>query len=72
MTYTVTKDWQITVPKDLRQNLDLRKGSKILLIETTEGFEVKTISKTDFTQFAGLLPGKGKALRALLKEREKG
>jgi hypothetical protein len=42
-----------------------------VIIEQDDGFLVKPLDRKFFEHFAGILPSKGKASRALLEERKK-
>jgi len=70
-TSTVTVKGQIVVPARIRKKLGLKKGSKVAIIEDENGFSVKPLDKRYFDRFAGMLPQKGRATRALLKDRHK-
>jgi len=70
-TATLSVKGQIVVPAKIRKKLGLTKGSRVAIIEEPNGFSVRPVEREYFDQFAGLLPGKGKASRALLKERRK-
>lgn len=71
VTSVVTIKGQIVVPAKIRRKLHIKKGTKVAIIEQEDGFLVKPIDKKYFEQLAGILPGKAKALRALIKERKK-
>ena len=49
----------------------MKQGTKVVIIEREDGFLVKPLDKKFFEQFAGILPGKGKATKALLDDRRK-
>jgi AbrB family looped-hinge helix DNA binding protein len=68
---TLSIKGQIVVPAKIRKKLGLTKGSKVAIIEEPAGFSVRPVKREYFEQFAGLLPGKGRAARALLNERRK-
>jgi AbrB family looped-hinge helix DNA binding protein len=70
-TATLSVKGQIVVPARIRKKFGLKKGSKVVIIDEQNGFSVRPVERQYFEQFAGLLPGKGKAARALLKERRK-
>ncbi len=69
-TTTVTELGQITIPVEIQQKLGLSKGSRVQIIEAGESFVVKPLLDLELHRLAGILPGKGKALRALIKERQ--
>jgi AbrB family looped-hinge helix DNA binding protein len=70
-TSTVTQKGQIVIPAPLRRKLGFEKGTKVVVIETDDGVEVRPLDARYFEQFAGMLSGKGDATRALLEERQK-
>lgn len=67
----MTVKGQIVVPAKLRRKLGLKKGAKVAIIEDEHGFLVRPLDRKYFDQFAGILPGKGKATKALLEERKR-
>jgi len=71
MMATLSVKGQIVVPAKIRKKLGLKKGSRVAIIEEPNGFSIRPVERGYFEQYAGLLPGKGKATRALLKERRK-
>ncbi|MBI2891460.1 MAG: AbrB/MazE/SpoVT family DNA-binding domain-containing protein [Nitrospirae bacterium] len=68
-TSVMTVKGQIVVPAKLRKKLGLKKGAKVAIIEDEHGFLVRPLNRTYFDQYAGILPGRGKATKALLEER---
>jgi AbrB family looped-hinge helix DNA binding protein len=70
-TAVVTIKGQIVIPVKTRRRLGIKKGTKVAIMEDQHGFTVRPLDKKYFEQFAGILPGKGKATRALLEERRK-
>ncbi|MHB8482644.1 MAG: AbrB/MazE/SpoVT family DNA-binding domain-containing protein [Nitrospiria bacterium] len=70
-TSVVTIKGQIVIPAEIRKKLGLKKGSKVVIVEQEDGFKVQTANKKYFEKFAGILPLKGKATKALLEERRK-
>ena len=70
-TSIVTIKGQIVVPAKLRRRLGLKKGAKVAIIEDEHGFVVRPLDRNYFDRFAGILPGKGKATKALMEERRK-
>jgi AbrB family looped-hinge helix DNA binding protein len=68
---TLSVKGQIVVPAKIRTKFGLKKGSRVAIIEEPGGFSVRPVERAYFEQYAGLLPGKGKATKALLKDRRK-
>jgi AbrB family looped-hinge helix DNA binding protein len=70
-TSVVTMKGQMVVPARIRRKLKIKKGTKLVIIEQDNGFLVKPLDRKFFEHFAGILPAKGKASKALLEERRK-
>ncbi len=70
-TSVMTAKGQIVVPAKLRRRFGLKKGAKVAFIEEPQGFTVRRLDERYFEHFAGILPAKGKATKALLRERAK-
>ncbi len=70
-TATLSVKGQIVVPAKIRKKLGLKKGSRVAIIEEPHGFTVRPMERGYFEEYAGLLPGKGKATRALLEDRRR-
>jgi AbrB family looped-hinge helix DNA binding protein len=70
-TSTVTQKGQIVIPAPLRRKLGFEQGTKVVVIETDDGVEVRPLDARYFEQFAGTLSGEGDATHALLEERQK-
>ena len=70
-TSTVTKKGQIVIPAPLRRKLGFDEGTKVVIVETDGGVEVRPLDESYFEQFAGLLSGEGRATQALFDERQK-
>jgi AbrB family looped-hinge helix DNA binding protein len=68
---TVTVKGQIVVPARIRRKLNIKKGTRVVIIEQEDGFVVKLLDRKYFDHFAGILPGEGKATKELLEERRK-
>jgi antitoxin PrlF len=68
-TASLSVKGQIVVPAKIRKKLGLSKGSRVAIIEEPNGFFVRPLEREYFEQYAGLLPGKGRATKALLKDR---
>ena len=70
-TSVVTVKGQIVVPAKIRRKLKMEQGARVAIIEQEGGILVKLLDKNYFEHFAGILPTKGKATKALLEERRK-
>jgi AbrB family looped-hinge helix DNA binding protein len=70
-TSIVTIKGQMVIPARIRRKLKIKKGSRVVIIEQEDGFMVRPLDRKYFEHFAGILPTKGKATKALLEERRK-
>jgi AbrB family looped-hinge helix DNA binding protein len=71
-TSVVTQKGQMVVPARIRRKLKIKRGTRLVIIEQDDGFLVKPLDRKFFEHFAGILPSKGKATRALIEERRMG
>ena len=69
-TSTVTQKGQIVIPAPLRRKLGFEQGTKVVVVETDDGVEVRPLDAHYFEQYAGVLSGDGEATRTLLEERQ--
>jgi len=51
-TTTLTSKGQITIPKELREKLDLRKGDKLVLVEENGNIILRKVSLEEVRQQA--------------------
>ena len=58
------------IPSEIRRNHKLGAGTRVVFVEIKGEIVMRPITKEYFENLAGVLPGKGKAARSLLKERE--
>ncbi|MBI1803871.1 MAG: AbrB/MazE/SpoVT family DNA-binding domain-containing protein [Ignavibacteriae bacterium] len=70
-TAVVTSKGQIVVSARIRKKFGIKKGTRVTIIEDQHGFFVRPLDKKYFEQFAGILPVKGKATKALAEEQRK-
>lgn len=68
-TSTVTQKGQIVIPAPLRRKLGFDRGTKVVIVETDEGVEVRPLDDDYFERYAGVLSGEGDATHTLLNER---
>ncbi len=72
MTTTVmTAKGQVVIPSKVRRRLNMKKGTKLCVIETNDGVELKPLTAEYFEKHAGFLGTKGKLTKALSEERAK-
>lgn len=67
----ITYKGQVVIPVKYRRKYKMTGGAPVVFIEQEGGVLVKPLNKEYFSQYMGILPGKGKALRALMDERKK-
>lgn len=70
-TTVVTVKGQIVIPSRIRRRYGIKKGTRVCLIERNGEIILKPITREYIEKMAGILGGKGKALRALMKEKER-
>ncbi|MBE9170020.1 AbrB/MazE/SpoVT family DNA-binding domain-containing protein [Pleurocapsales cyanobacterium LEGE 06147] len=56
MKTQLTKDWQITIPSEIRHRLGLREGDELLLIVTDREIRLRPVKKRRLSEFRGTLP----------------
>ncbi|MEI7904856.1 MAG: AbrB/MazE/SpoVT family DNA-binding domain-containing protein [Candidatus Firestonebacteria bacterium] len=66
---TITTKGQVVIPSEIRRNHKLGAGTRVVFIEREGEIVMKPITREYFENLAGILPGKGKTIKALLKER---
>lgn len=71
-TSTVTQKGQIVIPAPMRRKLGFDQGTKVVIVETDDGVEVRPLDDQYFERVAGVLSGVGDATQALLDERRRG
>ena len=72
VTAIVTSKGQIVIPSEVRRRLNIKKGTRLCVIEKDDGIILKPLTSAYFEQAAGILKAKGKRFTALLlKERRK-
>jgi AbrB family looped-hinge helix DNA binding protein len=70
-TITVTTKGQVVIPAKIRKKMNIKKGTKLLVVEKEQEIVLKPVTSAYFAGIAGILPTKGKLTRALLEERAK-
>ena len=63
---TVSARGQICIPNDIREEMDLKEGSRVLFILQDESLLLKKINKQTFAEITK--PLKGEAIKAGMKE----
>lgn len=70
-TTTVTAKGQIVIPSRIRRHLNIKKGTRLCVIEKENEIVLQPLTREYFEQTAGTLKTKGKLTQALLDERKK-
>jgi AbrB family looped-hinge helix DNA binding protein len=70
-TTTVTAKGQIVIPSRIRQHLNIKKGTRLSIIEKDNGIVLKPLTREYFEQMAGIARGKRKLTDVLFEERRK-
>lgn len=65
----VTIKGQVVIPAKIRQNLGIKKGTKVGFIQKGEEIVLYPITKAYFEKTAGLLKRRGGLTKKLLQER---
>ncbi len=68
-TTVVTAKGQIVIPSRIRRHLNIKKGTRLSVIEKSDEIVLKPLTREYFEQMAGILGTKGKLGKALLEER---
>lgn len=71
VTTIVTSKGQIVIPSRIRRHLNIKKGTRLSVIEKENEIVLKPLTKAYFENMAGIAGTKGKGLSALLEERAK-
>lgn len=71
MTMTmVTTKGQIVIPSIMRRHFNIRKGTRLCIIEKEDEIVLKPLTREYFQKMAGILAVKGKSMtQELLEER---
>jgi AbrB family looped-hinge helix DNA binding protein len=70
-TSVVTTKGQIVIPKKIRKNLGITKGSKVAFIEKDGKIVLQPLDKSYFESLAGILGTNGKMLKSLMDDKKK-
>lgn len=72
MTTTVVRtNGQIVIPSRIRRHLNIKKGTRLCVIEKDNKIVLQLLTREYFEQTAGILKTKGKLTQVLLDERKK-
>lgn len=70
-TTIVTTKGQIVIPSKIRRRFNIKKGTKLCIVEKGEQIVLQPLTGDYFEKMAGVLNTKGKLTKALLEERAK-
>ena len=70
-TTTVTAKGQIVIPSRIRRHLNIKKGTRLCVVEKNDEIVLQPLTREYFEKTAGVLKTKGKLTQAILEERQK-
>ena len=68
-TTIVTTKGQIVIPSGIRRHLNIKKGTKLCVMEEGDKIVLQPLTSDYFDKMAGILNTKGKLTKSLLEER---
>ena len=68
-TTTVTAKGQMVIPSRIGRELNIKKGTRLSVIEKSDEIVLKPLTREYFEQMEGILGKKGRLGKALLEER---
>ena len=70
-TAVVTTKGQIVIPSIIRRHFNIKKGTKLCVLEEGDKIVLQPLTQDYFDKMAGILNTKGKLARSLLQERSR-
>lgn len=70
-TTIVTSKGQIVIPSKIRRRLNIKRGTKLCIVEKGDQLILQPLTEDYFEKMAGILNTKGKLTKAILEERAK-
>ena len=70
-TTVVTAKGQIVIPSRIRRHLNIKKGTRLCVIEKNDEIILQPLTREYFENTAGTLKSKGKLTQVILEERKK-
>ncbi len=70
-TTTVTAKGQVVIPSRIRRHLNIKKGTRLCVVEKGQEIVLQPLTEDYFERNAGILKTKGKLTQTLLEERAK-
>ncbi len=71
VTTIVTAKGQVVIPSKVRRHLNIKKGTRLCVIEKGNEIILQPLTDEYFKKMAGIASTKGKGVPALLEERAK-
>jgi len=71
VTTIVTSKGQIVIPSKIRRHFNIKKGTRLCIIEKQGEIVLQPLTEDYFANAAGILKTKGKLTQALMEERRK-
>ena len=68
----VTAKGQIVIPSKVRRRHNIRRGTKLCILEKGDQIVLQPLTSDYFEKMAGILSTKGKLTKAILEERKMG
>ena len=70
-TTIVTTKGQIVIPSKIRRHFNIKKGTRLCIVEKGDQLILQPLTEDYFKKMAGIAGAKGKGVSALLEERAK-
>ena len=70
-TTIVTTKGQIVIPSKIRRHFNIKKGTRLCIVEKENEIVLQPLTQAYFEKMAGIASSKGKGVSALLEERAK-
>ena len=70
-TTTVTAKGQVVIPSRIRRHLNIKKGTRLCVVEKGQEILLQPLTEEYFERNAGILKTKGKLTHTLFEERAK-
>ena len=71
ITTTVTAKGQIVIPSRIRRHLNIRKGTRLCVVEKNDEIVLQPLTREYFEKTAGVLKTKSGLTQVILEERKK-
>ena len=68
-TTVVTAKGQVVIPSRIRRHLNIKRGTKLCVVEHDNEIILKPLTQDYFEKMAGVLNTKGKLTKAIMQDR---